>query len=169
VCLFDSARGTSSSPFQTPASCAGAIAGVLFAIRKDSVPEQGPRGSRPPDGGEVKVSARLEDDRILVGVTDHGTGIAQGDIGRLFQPIARLETPVQGSAIQGVGLGLVSTPAAGGNARRPHLGGIRVRQRLDFLFHTAAIRWRQSKPWLEVSHQVTNTRVAFEENRRDTG
>ena len=60
-----------------------------------------------PDGGEVRISARLECSEVLLCVKDQGIGINTADIGRLFQPFARLETPVSGSAMQGIGLGLV--------------------------------------------------------------
>ncbi len=60
-----------------------------------------------PGGGEVKVSARSQANSLLVSVTDSGIGIAKNDMDRLFQPFGRLETPVTGSAVQGVGLGLV--------------------------------------------------------------
>ncbi len=60
-----------------------------------------------PQGGEVEVSARLEDGRILVGVKDEGIGISPADVDKLFQPFQRLGAVAPGSAIQGVGLGLV--------------------------------------------------------------
>jgi signal transduction histidine kinase len=60
-----------------------------------------------PDGGEVTVSVRQKGDCILIGVRDQGIGIAPGDAERLFKPFSRLETAVSGSAIQGIGLGLV--------------------------------------------------------------
>jgi signal transduction histidine kinase len=60
-----------------------------------------------PSGGEVRVSARRDDDHIVVAVSDEGIGISASDRERLFQPFQRLETFAQGAAIQGVGLGLV--------------------------------------------------------------
>jgi PAS domain S-box-containing protein len=60
-----------------------------------------------PNGGVVKVSARQDKDCILIGVHDEGIGIKPEDIVRLFQPFTRLENLVSGSAIQGIGLGLV--------------------------------------------------------------
>ena len=60
-----------------------------------------------PGGGEVKVSAYQEGDQIAVSVRDQGVGISRADIEKLFQPFSRLETPVQGTAIKGIGLGLV--------------------------------------------------------------
>jgi signal transduction histidine kinase len=60
-----------------------------------------------PRGGEVRVSARLQDCRVLFSVSDQGIGIAAGDSKKLFQPFGRLESHVPGSAIQGIGLGLV--------------------------------------------------------------
>ena len=60
-----------------------------------------------PDGGKVTVSARLQNGAVMVSVADAGIGIAKKDMDRLFQPFGRLETRVAGSAVQGVGLGLV--------------------------------------------------------------
>jgi PAS domain S-box-containing protein len=60
-----------------------------------------------PDGGEVKVNAMRQGDSVLFSVSDQGIGISAADMEKLFQPFGRLETPLIGSAIQGVGLGLV--------------------------------------------------------------
>ena len=60
-----------------------------------------------PDGGEVTVRAEPRPGEIVLSVSDQGLGISKDDSDRLFQPFARLETPVRGSAIQGIGLGLV--------------------------------------------------------------
>ncbi len=60
-----------------------------------------------PKGGDVKVSARQDGDSILVSVSDQGIGISEANRQKLFQPFSRLETLVSGTAIQGVGLGLV--------------------------------------------------------------
>ncbi len=59
-----------------------------------------------PGGGDVTVSARLDGDRLIIGVADHGVGIAAADRDKLFQPFSRLGV-LSGLAIQGVGLGLV--------------------------------------------------------------
>ena len=55
----------------------------------------------------MKVSARRDGDHIIVSVSDQGIGIAAADQEKLFRPFGRLETHVAGTAIQGVGLGLV--------------------------------------------------------------
>ncbi len=60
-----------------------------------------------PAGGEVSVSVKRSGEPIVVSVSDRGIGIGPSDIGRLFEPFARLEAPAPGSAIPGVGLGLV--------------------------------------------------------------
>jgi PAS domain S-box-containing protein len=56
-----------------------------------------------PNGGDITVFARQEDDCLVVGVKDQGIGISAEDQVRLFQPFERLET-VDG--VGGVGLGL---------------------------------------------------------------
>jgi PAS domain S-box-containing protein len=58
-----------------------------------------------PKGGEIKVSARRQDNEIVISVRDRGIGIAPEDLSKLFQAFHRLENPWTG--IQGVGLGLV--------------------------------------------------------------
>jgi PAS domain S-box-containing protein len=60
-----------------------------------------------PGGGEVRVSARREGNSVVMSVSDHGIGIAPQDVEKLFQPFGRLENHFEGTAIQGVGLGLV--------------------------------------------------------------
>ncbi len=59
-----------------------------------------------PSGGDIIVSAKAEADHLLIGVTDRGIGISPEQREKLFQRFSRLET-VAGTAIQGVGLGLV--------------------------------------------------------------
>ena len=59
-----------------------------------------------PHGGEVTVTAQKEDTSIVVGVHDTGIGISKPNQAKLFTPFERLET-VPGTAVQGVGLGLV--------------------------------------------------------------
>jgi PAS domain S-box-containing protein len=60
-----------------------------------------------PEGGEVKVTAERRGNEVLIGVCDQGIGISGADKDKLFQPFARLDTPVPGTAIKGIGLGLV--------------------------------------------------------------
>lgn len=58
-----------------------------------------------PDGSVVRVFVARRGDRAFVGVADTGTGIAAGDVGKLFQRFTRLETE-QNKTIGGTGLGL---------------------------------------------------------------
>ena len=60
-----------------------------------------------PKGGEIKVSAKLQGNEILLSVSDQGIGISKAESETLFQPFQRLETTLPGTAIRGVGLGLV--------------------------------------------------------------
>ncbi|MBI4330370.1 MAG: PAS domain S-box protein [Chloroflexi bacterium] len=57
-----------------------------------------------PDGTEIAVFCRKEEDCLLMGVRDHGSGIPRGDQDKLFEPFVRLANPV---TTRGVGLGLV--------------------------------------------------------------
>jgi len=58
-----------------------------------------------PRGGNVRVFAHREGGYLLVGVSDEGIGISDEDQARLFRKFERLG-PLEGSAVQGVGLGL---------------------------------------------------------------
>ncbi len=58
-----------------------------------------------PDGGEVTVTVREEPRWVAVDVTDHGAGIAEEDLSKLFQPFGRLQSAIA-AGIQGTGLGL---------------------------------------------------------------
>lgn len=58
-----------------------------------------------PKGGEVRIFASRQDDRLLVGVSDQGIGISQKDQARLFQSFERLGA-YETHTIAGVGLGL---------------------------------------------------------------
>lgn len=59
-----------------------------------------------PQGGEVRVSAKRSGDEIVISVSDQGIGISETDIDKLFRPFQRLDA-VPGTAVQGIGLGLV--------------------------------------------------------------
>ncbi|MBM3133651.1 MAG: PAS domain S-box protein, partial [Chloroflexi bacterium] len=59
-----------------------------------------------PDGGGIRVFGRLDGDRVIIGVSDEGTGISPEDQSKLFQPFERLEeAKARGTA--GTGLGLL--------------------------------------------------------------
>ncbi len=58
-----------------------------------------------PDGGDVTIAVRAEPGWAAVDVTDHGPGIAEADVPKLFQPFGRLPDAVA-SGIPGTGLGL---------------------------------------------------------------
>jgi signal transduction histidine kinase len=58
-----------------------------------------------PTGGAIRLSAKPLGDRVRIGITDQGAGIAPQDIERLFKRFSRLEPPT--ARMQpGVGLGL---------------------------------------------------------------
>jgi signal transduction histidine kinase len=58
-----------------------------------------PAGRRP----EVRLSARLQGDQVVVVVQDNGIGIAPEDLGKLFKPFSRLQLRRD---YEGTGLGL---------------------------------------------------------------
>jgi len=57
-----------------------------------------------PKGSQIQVFARWESEDVVIGVTDHGIGVAPEDEKRIFEPFNRLE---QISTSKGIGLGLV--------------------------------------------------------------
>ncbi len=59
-----------------------------------------------PDGHKVRVSARLEGDNMVIGVSDEGIGISLHDQARLFSPFERLAVQ-RLLGVKGVGLGLL--------------------------------------------------------------
>ncbi len=59
-----------------------------------------------PDGGKIRVSARLEDKHVLIGVSDEGIGISLHDQAKLFSPFERLAAQ-RLDGVKGIGLGLV--------------------------------------------------------------
>ena len=59
-----------------------------------------------PKGGEIGVSARIEGENLVVGVSDQGIGISVRDQGRLFAPFERLEY-LRAAGVKGIGLGLL--------------------------------------------------------------
>lgn len=58
-----------------------------------------------PDGGSVRVAARLDGDFIEISVEDTGIGIAREDLERLFKPFQQLDS-VLTKKYEGTGLGL---------------------------------------------------------------
>jgi signal transduction histidine kinase len=58
-----------------------------------------------PDGGEVRVSGRVVDGAVEIGVADQGLGLPPDAVPRLFEKLYRVESPER-RRIQGTGLGL---------------------------------------------------------------
>ena len=59
-----------------------------------------------PEGSRIQVSAREDDNNLLIGVSDEGVGISLHDQSKLFGPFQRLEEQ-RLSGTKGVGLGLL--------------------------------------------------------------
>ena len=60
-----------------------------------------------PEGGEIRVGVRREQDQAVISVSDQGMGIAPAEQAQLFKPFARGTASQRG--IQGMGLGLYLT------------------------------------------------------------
>jgi signal transduction histidine kinase len=56
-----------------------------------------------PTGGQVDISARLEDGNVAVAVADTGPGIAAGELEAIFE---EFEQTAEGKQVEGTGLGL---------------------------------------------------------------
>jgi len=59
-----------------------------------------------PPGEEIGISARRDGERLTIGVTDRGVGIAIEHQAILFRPFQRLEEPAH-AGVKGIGLGLL--------------------------------------------------------------
>ena len=59
-----------------------------------------------PQGGEIRISARPEEEHLVIGVSDQGSGISPSDQAKLFEPFQRLEES-RSDGVGGVGLGLL--------------------------------------------------------------
>ncbi|MBI4188812.1 MAG: MEDS domain-containing protein [Chloroflexi bacterium] len=59
-----------------------------------------------PSGTEIKISARVEPERVVISVSDQGRGLSRQEQAKLFSPFQRLEQSIN-SGISGAGLGLM--------------------------------------------------------------
>lgn len=57
-----------------------------------------------PDGEPIDLSIEPAEDHVLIRIVDHGPGIRQEDMDRLFTPFSRLQTTVKQTSGSGVGL-----------------------------------------------------------------
>lgn len=62
--------------------------------------------------GEVRVTLQADGPRLRIAVHDHGIGIADADLGRLFRPFERL--PAGAARAEGTGMGLAVSQALAG-------------------------------------------------------
>ena len=58
-----------------------------------------------PDGTDVTISARAEEEYVAIEVADHGYGIPEADLERVFEKFYRVPR-VQDAGVPGTGLGL---------------------------------------------------------------
>jgi len=59
-----------------------------------------------PQGGQVQVSVKPEEEHLVIGISDQGIGISLSDEAKLFEPFQRLgESRLEG--VRGLGLGLL--------------------------------------------------------------
>lgn len=57
-------------------------------------------------GKDVRLEVEVENENIVIKVTDHGCGIPEEDMERIFLPFEQAESPTQKKAVEGTGLGL---------------------------------------------------------------
>jgi two-component system sensor histidine kinase KdpD len=77
-----------------------------------------------PAGSPIEIDAELQGYRLMVSVTDHGPGIDDAEISRIFEEFFRGKS--HGARVQGTGMGLAIVKAI----LRAHHGGIEVRSRV---------------------------------------
>jgi two-component system OmpR family sensor kinase len=92
------------------------LAAALDALLDNAIAHTGP-------GGSVEVSARVEHTHVVLAVTDTGSGIAPGDLERVFDRFARLDNSGRTRTDGGFGLGLAIVRAIA----EAHNGSVRVR------------------------------------------
>lgn len=100
------ARGTDGPRLQVSVDAGTLLArgdARLLGIVVDNLVDNAIKYRAP--GTEVRVSARREGDRVVIGVRNEGAGIAPADLPRLFRPLCRLRQPGT-EAAGGSGLGL---------------------------------------------------------------
>jgi signal transduction histidine kinase len=77
-----------------------------------------------PGGGIVKLIAKVNDNNILMEISDQGIGIPEGNMAVLFEPFCRGENV---GSIQGTGLGLSIVK----NSVEMHNGSIDVKSKIN--------------------------------------
>ena len=78
-------------------------------------------------GGSVRISAEAGEGALRVSVADSGAGIAPDKLELLFSPFERLGA--ERGSVEGTGIGLALSKAAGGGDVRPDWGSQRSRPR----------------------------------------
>ncbi|MDB5800322.1 MAG: periplasmic sensor signal transduction histidine kinase [Rhodocyclales bacterium] len=92
-----------------------------------------------PEGSEIDLQARQEDDQTIIEIADQGPGVPMENVEQLFEPFVQGPPPRDTTSIKGTGLGLSIVrelvAAHGGNVvllpNQPH--GTRVRVSLPIL------------------------------------
>ncbi|MCE5341501.1 MAG: HAMP domain-containing histidine kinase [Planctomycetaceae bacterium] len=59
-----------------------------------------------PRGGALTITARQENNSVIIEITDTGSGISAEDMEKIFQPFFTTKTPTSPAARAGAGLGL---------------------------------------------------------------
>ena len=89
-----------------------------------------------PSGGTVTVQLRIHESRALLTIEDQGTGIADEQLDRIFEPFYRTNKAVENASTHGTGLGLAIAQRAilknSGTIRASNAdgGGLRIEIRL---------------------------------------
>ena len=85
----------------------GKVIPEYYGVRYVSLLE--PEGCRPTNG-VIEVVVESEDDHVIVNVRDHGAGIEQKNLSKLFKKFQQLGHPT-GQKVKGTGLGLAIAKA----------------------------------------------------------
>jgi two-component system sensor histidine kinase KdpD len=88
-----------------------------------------------PPGTQIKVSARAEPERLVIGIHDRDRGLSPSEQTKLFSPFQRLENNrpdrARGGWARANGL-----PEIGGGSCWGDLGRVQTGQRFDVLLHS---------------------------------
>ena len=86
------------------------IAQAVLNLARNAVEHSAP-------GSEIVISSRRTDDELHIAVTDHGVGIDQGELERVFERFARGRSSARRSDGAGLGLAIVRSVAAAHGGR----------------------------------------------------
>lgn len=91
----------------------------------DNLLENARRYGKAPESDQalVELSCRAENNRVVIEITDHGSGVPEAEMPRLLKPFARMDAARSQASGAGLGLAIVDRVV------RRHGGSLRLRNR----------------------------------------